>query len=131
MHAYPEPLDPNNATPYNDAIRPVAGPVSTPLPASRNEAVQIHTNVMHATSWSLPFTVSLLYVLFGFFREIALNRVSPSVTCQTVASVVASPSGILTYFTGLRVRIRGASYCTETVMHRYQRKCVPTRAWTL
>jgi hypothetical protein len=51
---------------------------------------------------ALPFTVSPLYVLFGFFSEIALNRVSPSVTCQTVVSVVASPSRNLTYSTGLR-----------------------------
>jgi hypothetical protein len=63
------PLCTKNATLCNDLIPRVLGPASTPLPARRNGAFQMHTNVIHVSSCSVPFTVSLLSVPFG---EIAL-----------------------------------------------------------
>jgi hypothetical protein len=106
----------------------VLGPAYTPLPARRNEAFQIHTNVIHGSSCSVPFTVSLLSVPFG---EIALirwesNRDFPNSWIWLLLRPVSShiPQASIR-------KMCGSWCCTKIWRFRHQRSCVPTRAWTL
>jgi hypothetical protein len=122
------PLCTKNAIPYNDLIPRSLGPASTPLPARRNEAFQMHTNVIHVSPCSVPFTVSLLSVPFG---EIALipcasNRDFPNSCLWLLLRPLSSHIPQASVF-----KMCGSRYCTKNLRYRHQRSCVPTHAWAL
>jgi hypothetical protein len=112
------PLCTKNATPYNEPIPRVVGPACTPLPAHRKEAFQRHTNVIHGSSCSVPFTVSLLSVSFG---EIALmpcasSRDFPNSCLWLLLHPLSSHISQASVF-----KICGSCNCTKTLRYRHQR----------